>query len=114
MLPRRNRISKTGEIRDVYRWGRQVKTAHLKLFYLFKENGEPPKLTFIVSKKQATRIVDRNRLKRIFRAETAKLLGELPIGIRAIIQAQAGMPKIQAKQIRDEIKQAFFKARLIK
>jgi ribonuclease P protein component len=113
MLPRQNRIFKTREINEVYRRGRQVKTAHLKLFYFTKGNQGSPKFTFIVSKRQAARIVDRNRLKRIFRSEIASLLVKFPAGAKVIIQAQTGMPKIQAKLVREEIKQALLTAKLI-
>ena len=112
MLPRQYRLSENFAIKEVYQRGRWVKTAHLKLFYFFSKQKDPS-FAFVVSKKQVRRIVDRNRLKRIFRAEVSKVLKNVVPGTKVIVQARVDMPKLPSSEIRAELKEALIKAKIL-
>lgn len=63
--PPSSRITRSREIRDLFRRGRRKKTSHLDVFFLSSpERG--PRLGLVVPKHRR-RVVDRNRLKRRLR-----------------------------------------------
>lgn len=63
--PRLSRITRTRDIRALFRRGRRTKTSHLDVFFLSSREGRP-RVGFVVPKHRR-RVVDRNRLKRRLR-----------------------------------------------
>lgn len=121
MLPRPYRLTKEKEINWVYRRGRRLSTPLLTIFYLptsktrrpgSSQNQDVSRFGFVVSKSQAKNSVDRNRLKRILRAQVATLLSRLVPGFNVIIQGRANLQKLPSPIIREELSRLFKKASL--
>lgn len=74
MFPKSNRLRNNEDINKTIKKGVNLKTPFFNVKYLKK--NENFKITVIVSKKISKLAVKRNRLKRIFRSATEKILKE--------------------------------------
>ena len=113
MLPRQMRLTKSRDFSRIYRRNRTVASAHLRLLYSSADQNLS-RFGFVVSKKQAARIVDRNRLKRILRSTIRAHMAHLRGGYDIIIQARPGVGRAAAKQVRKELEALLDKAKLLK
>ena len=86
----------------------------LKIRVHYSSNQNLPRFGFVVSKKHAARIVDRNRLKRILRSTIRELEPSLTGSHDVIIQARPHVSRVPAKQIREELQILLEKAKLLK
>ena len=89
MLARPFRLVKARDFSQIYKRGKRFSGVSLNLTYL-KSNQNTPRFGFVVSTKQVRRIVDRNRLKRILRAEIRELLDQITPGVDVVIQGRHG------------------------
>lgn len=112
MLPKSHRLSKAQDIKRIYQGGRQVRTANLRLFYLFSRHNAS-RFSFVVSKKHVRKIVDRNRLKRILRAYIGKVITSLPRNVEGVFQGQGNMPRLTTPEIQQETKELLLRAKLL-
>ena len=113
MLSRQMRLTKSRDFSRIYRRNRAVSSLHLRLLYSSADQNLP-RFGFVVSKKHAARIVDRNRLKRILRSTIRGLEPSLTGKYDVIIQARPHVSKVPAKQIREELQILLEKAKLLK
>ncbi|TSA46424.1 ribonuclease P protein component [bacterium] len=113
MLPKLNRLASSIEISRVYKRGRRAKSANLSLFYFFSGQKIPSRFAFVVSKKQISRIVDRNRLKRILRSGVAGFRSRISPGYSVIVQGQPNMRRLESKKLVEELEDLLKKARIL-
>jgi len=91
-------------------------TSHLLMFFLprrgegFQKNQNFSRFGFVVSKKHASKIVMRNRIKRILRSEVKELLKTLEKPIDAVIQAKPGIIRASSEDIRNQVRELIKKA----
>lgn len=88
MLPKANRLRRTGEFKKVYSRGRSYVHPSLVL-YVLKTNGTDLRIGFSVSKKLGGAVV-RNRIKRQLREAGRMLIAELVVGADLVIVARSG------------------------
>ena len=115
MLPRSNRLTSEQDFARIYRQGRQFSTAHLRLSYLVRGKSPNQNLSrfgFVVSKKHAVKIVDRNRIKRVLRDQTRQILPKLNKAVDAVVAARPGIAKLSGTVIREEYEILLEKAKL--
>lgn len=119
MLPRASRIRKPGEFSRIYKSGRRASANHLRIFFARGRNTAS-RFGFVISKKSAKvsaaagKIVQRNRLKRILRAEIRALAPALSPGYDIVIQVREGLAKLSAADVRAELREALAKTTLLK
>ncbi|MDP3993698.1 MAG: ribonuclease P protein component [bacterium] len=112
MLARPYRLAKTRDFSLIYKRGKRFSGSSLSLAYL-KSNQNTPRFGFVVSTKQVRKIVDRNRLKRILRAETRELLPRMKPGVDVVVQGRRGADKATPAQIREDLRSLLTKANLL-
>lgn len=66
-FPKRERMLKTPDFRQVFRRGRSVIVRGVKVYTFIKKENEPSRLGVSVAKKVVPHACDRNRAKRILR-----------------------------------------------
>lgn len=105
MLRRPLRLSSTRDFDRVYQRGEQVSSRNLRIFRLpaaLRENQNQTRFGFVVSKKQATKIVRRNRIKRLLRNLVSRHLASFPKGQDYILQGKIGIDQVSEWQLRAE------------
>lgn len=108
MLPRALRITKPWEYSRVYKSGKRLTGQDFRIFYLpNKQNFS--RFGFVVSKKQVKKIVARNRLKRILRAQIQGLKNQIPVGWDIVIHAKPNISDFHSLKIREELLKLFSK-----
>lgn len=112
MLARPFRLVKARDFSQIYKRGKRFSGVSLNLTYL-KSNQNTPRFGFVVSTKQVRRIVDRNRLKRILRAEVRELLDQITPGVDVVIQGRPRADRAAADQIRQDLGKLLKKANLL-
>jgi len=111
MLARRYRLVKSRDFLHIYKHGKRFSGASLSVAYL-RSNQNTPRFGFVVSTKQVRKIVDRNRLKRILRAETRDLFPRIRPGVDVVIQGRRGSDRVNPAQIRKDLADLLRKANL--
>lgn len=128
MLPRNFRLRALRDFSRAYRLGRRLSSPHLRIFYLprsaparfGKGSGGPAqdqnfsRFGFVVSKKQAKKIVLRNRFKRILRAHIRTVLSNLRAGTDVVVQGRGPLANLPAPQICEELSELLRRADLLK
>ena len=102
MLPRQSRLTREQDFARVYRKGRRLSSAYLSVFVL-PTKAEFSRFGFVVGKKQAAKIVDRNRVKRVLRAASRAYAKAIP-SVEIIIQAKSGIARQKPHRIREEFR----------
>lgn len=116
MLTRASRLTSERDFSRLYKRGKRAATSHLLAFLLPRRAETPSKnqntsrFGFVVSKKHASKIVMRNRIKRILRSEVRELLNTLKNPIDAVIQARPGIARISSENIRSQVRELMKKA----
>ncbi len=118
MLPRNFRLLTLRDFSRVYRLGRQLSSPHLRLSYLPRlghaRDQNFSRFGFVVSKKQAKKIVLRNRFKRILRACVQTLLPALRAGTDVVVQGKGTLANLSTPQIHQELSELLRRADLLK
>src|SRR3989344_8671978 len=104
MLPRASRLTRDSEFKLLFKKGRRAASAHLRLTFLANHQNFS-RFGFIVSKKQASQIVMRNRIKRIMRDAVSRSLKQVHPGSDVIIQGQPNIKTAPPALIREELTQ---------
>lgn len=112
MLPHYQRLTSSREYHRIYKTGKKTFSAHLHLFYE-SSNQNPSRFGFVVSQKQIAKIVARNRLKRILRAQIRELMPFIAPGFNVIIQAKSPLLQLTSEKIYQELIKILQKANLI-
>ena len=113
MLHRLMRLTKAQDFSRVYRQGKTLTTSHLRLFYLKGEGTPLSRFGFVISKKHAAKIVNRNRVKRILRGALRNVAGDLQKICDAIVLGKAGIANVSAAVLRTELVELLTKAKLL-
>lgn len=113
MLPQKFRVKRDEDFGLIYRRGRKLSSPNLQISYLSRDQNLT-RFGFVVSKKHTARIVDRNRLKRILRAEINSRRNLVVPGYDVVISARRGSGKLNSHQVREELVQLIKKARLLR
>lgn len=114
MLEAERRLTATADFNAVYKKGKQQSSPNLRLSYR-STNQNTLRFGFVVSKKHALKIADRNRIKRVMRStirEILPLLGNLR-GYDIVLQARPGIAKVLTKDLRQEISFLLNKAKIL-
>jgi len=102
MLPRQRRVHKE-EFGEVLKKGLSFHSLHLFLRGVKKDEVSPSKFSVVVSKKVASRAVDRNLLRRRATAVLERHLFGMKKGISAIFSFKTGSLDLSSAQIETEI-----------
>ena len=113
MLPSIYRLTKPQDFTQIYKKGHHLSSPHLRLSFL-KSGQNVTRFGFVVSKKQVSRIVDRNRIKRVLRDAIGKSRVRIPLGYNVVIQARPGTNPRAAPELRWELQELLKKAQLQK
>ena len=108
MLKAENRIGKRKEFEEVMASGRMLSTPLLGFKYLVK-NDEEKRLGIIVSKKISKKAVVRNKIRRRWYEAVAKMLSELPVGLRGVALVKKTIIDKKTEEIGIEAKAMFGK-----
>ena len=111
-FPRRERILRPGEFRELYREGTRYS---VREFLLFAKSGNegPPRLGLSVSKRIGT-ATTRNRIKRHVREVFRTHKGELKRGTKMIIVARPGSEQLNFAQCREKVVRLFQEGNLVR
>ena len=112
MLTKVHRLTFEKDFIRAYKSGKSFGSEHLRLISL-RTNQNNFRFGFVVSKKHAVRIVDRNRIKRILRAETSKYIAQIALGYDIVIQARPGVKNTSAQRIREELRDLLQKSKVL-
>lgn len=106
MLPRVNRLVSRKAFPQIYRRGRRLISQHLQIYFRAPAAAESPlpKFGFVIAKKHAAKIAERNRIKRILRA-AAREFAKAEKSIEIIVQGRPGIARVPASEIREEFTQ---------
>jgi ribonuclease P protein component len=112
IIKKTNRISKTRELQNVFRFGKAVHAAALVIKFVKKPKEKQSRTAFIISKKISKKAVVRNKIRRVMREELRlKLLPNMPIGDYIIIIKPAAA-KMENEDLRQAVTAAARKVRL--
>lgn len=113
LFPPGARLRASAEFQAVFKGGRRLSSAHLRLHALVRAEATGPRLGVAVSRKVDKRAVGRNRIKRMarecFRLERARL----PAGDYVLI-AQPGAKSLDNTALREQFLQLLERARSLK
>ena len=97
----------------IYLRGKRASTQNLNLIYL-RTGQNTSRFGFVVSKKQAPRIVDRNRIKRRLRAQVYLFLPRIIPGFDIVISGKKSLLGTDVKELKQEIDKLIRKVKLLK
>lgn len=112
MLPKEHRLTNEGDFKKVYEKKNSVFLPTLSLRYLQREKKEVSRFGFVVSGKIYKKSVERNLLKRRFRAIIKKQFPYIPSGYDYIISARPGIKNKSYQEIEKEMEKLFKKTHL--
>lgn len=112
MFAKKNRLAKDTDIKRVLAAGRSFFSPHLSVKYLRVPEVVVPRVTFVVSSKVSKLAVNRNRLKRILRAELSMYLTSLKNG-DYLFRVKPGVLKVEERELRAELLTLLKRARLL-
>lgn len=113
MLPRKNRLAKTRDFKEIFRQGRSVKAQGIVLKFQNTKN-KTSRFAVVVSKKVAQKAVRRNRIRRIINQALYENTDIPKIGLDAMLII---LPEFKAESFQEArvlVQQLFYKARAIK
>lgn len=117
MLTKSARIQSPKDFSRVYKKGRQFTSLHLRVCaatrLLIPGNQNSTRFGFVISKKQASKIVARNRIKRILRETVRNKLGQVRPGYDVVIQGRKNMQLRDFKELPEELINLLKKAKII-
>jgi len=113
MLPKNLRVVKDKEFSAIYKAGSRARSKNLTVTYL-KQDQNISRFGFVVSKKQAHRIVRRNRVKRRLRAQVSQLLPRVTAGFDLIISARESVLALSGEELRFELAGLLKKVKLLR
>lgn len=104
------RLKHTADFDRVYKAGRQITEKHLQLFFLnlrgrVVANQNAKRFGFVVSKRAAPKIVQRNRMKRVLRAMVQAKLEDFRDGYDFILQAKRNVANLSMPELKYEFDQ---------
>ena len=84
MLPKRNRNSKK-DVARAFKFGRVVQGRDIYLRYIYEDNNNPPRFSFIIPKETAKKSTERNSLRRLGYQAIGPHFHKLPQGLRGVL-----------------------------
>ncbi|OGE74606.1 MAG: ribonuclease P protein component, partial [Candidatus Doudnabacteria bacterium RIFCSPHIGHO2_01_52_17] len=93
------------DFQKIYKRGKRITTPHLRIFYLPIQGGSS-RFGFVIPSKTVKNIVERNRLKRVLRAQLASLVPRLRSGYGVIFLAGGKLRDSASGAIREELTRA--------
>jgi len=112
MLSRDNRLSDEFDFRRLRREGRRYGTPFFNFFLIPNQKG-PARFGFVVSSHVSRLATQRNRLKRIFRAQVEELLPEIRSGSWGAFWVQGPALRAEPKVLRQAVEQALRRAEVL-
>lgn len=112
-FPPSARLRASAEFQAVFKAGRKLSSAHLKLHAHVRAEATAPRLGVAVSRKVDKRAVGRNRIKRLAREIFRGQRASLPAGDYVLI-AQPGAAKLESAELRAQFLQLLDRARSLK
>lgn len=111
MLHKKHRLAKTKDIQQTFARGRSF---FYPLFSIkFAAKPSSPRFTVVVSTKVSKKAVVRNRIKRVLR-ETIRLALSSFVSGDYVIMVRPQAAKATAAELREQLKDALAKAKLVK
>lgn len=113
MLPRENRLISDYEFRRVRRSGSRYGNSLFGLFVLNVKQG-PARFGFIVGSRVSPLAVQRNRIKRIMRAEVFRLLPQIRPGLWGAFWVREAAREVDPKILHRSVQEALQRAKALK
>ncbi len=110
-FPKRERILRPGEFRELYREGTKYSVGEFLLFVKAGDQG-PTRIGFTVSRKIGN-AATRNRIKRYLREVFRTQKGELKPDLKMVIVARPGSEQLDFTQCREKVVRLFRKGHVI-
>ncbi len=111
MLKRSLRLTKSSDFARIYRFGQKFQSLNLRLFF-FRNKHNLSRFGFVVSKKQVSKIVTRNRVKRILRNEILASQKYIRPGFDILVLGKSGILKLSGAKLREELRNILKKTKL--
>lgn len=108
-----NRLRASRDFERVYKQGRKAGSPYVRVFVL-SSSQNTSRFGFVVSKKGARKIVDRNRIKRVLREAVRPLLPKIGQSADVVILGNSLVLKLSFTEVKKELLKAFQNAKLIK
>ena len=108
MLARKHRLTNRFEIDRVKKKGARFGSQTFTLLVYFKDNSEPIRFAFIVSKKVSKLALERNRVKRLVRESLKTLINGLSPGFDCVFVIKT--LEISLEETTKELKSALIKS----
>ena len=112
MLPRENRIVSDYEFRRIRRDGSRYGNSFFGLFVLNVRQG-PARFGFVVGARVSSLAVQRNRIKRILRAEVSRLLPQVRPGVWMAFWVREAARTADPKILRQSVQEALQNAKAL-
>lgn len=114
MLPLKNRLKKSTEIKKVFEEGKSARNDFLFLRYHLN-NSQHSRIAFSVGLNHSKKAVERNRTKRLLRIAAQNLLSDLKPGFDIVIYLKNIKPAtVELEKVTYCLKKALFFAKILK
>ncbi len=109
MIKKENRLSGSRNVGRVLQKGYSIKTLNLSCRIISSNPAEPVKLTVVVSKKVASRSVDRNLIKRRVREAFDAIIAQKH-GLSMVVFPRMSAKELEFEKLKEEALKCFAKA----
>jgi len=103
MLPKKNRLTKEKDFKQVIKKGRSFFISEFGIKFLKKKSLSPTKIGIVIPKKITRTIVKRNRVKRQIRHIFFDLIEQMPPRYQIVFLARADLLKLEFKKMQEKI-----------
>lgn len=112
MLPKKNRLKQTSDLKRVLKKGKAFKE-NLLILKIINNDKAAVRVGFIVSLKVAKKATLRNKIKRMLRSLVLAKLKEMKASADMVLIALPGLEKESRQLVKDSISKLFLKAKII-
>jgi len=112
MLPRENRLSDEFDFRRIRRDGQRYGTPFFNFFLLPNQKG-PVRFGFVVSSRVSKLATERNRLKRVLRAQVENLLPGIRSGTWGSFWVREPALRVESKVLRQAVEETLKRAKVL-
>lgn len=103
MLPKENRLNIRTYYREIRGTGKKIYDPLFSLYYRNANNGHPPKINIIISKKIAKAATARNRMRRLIHASIEELLKNIKPGVEGLFFVHQDYSHENSQTIKNKI-----------
>lgn len=114
MLPKKHRLMLSKDFEILKNQGRRINGPLFNLIVAKRDENQPPRFGFVVSRKIDKKAVRRNRCKRLLREATRPFLSSAKPGYDVLLLAKKPLKEKSFGETEEEMRRMFEKAKLFK